>query len=96
MHPYRNDSISTEAPAKQSKMIPERQIYSNTTGKRLMVICEVPRIADKQAAKVKPNTINTKYFRAFKINLNRGLNLLVVMVEVLLIILVCKISNLGN
>lgn len=75
---YRKDSISTAAPAKQSKTIPERQIHSNTRGKRLIVIWEVPIIPDKQAANVKPITMNTKYLRAFKVNLNRGLNLLVV------------------
>ncbi|NJM21380.1 MAG: hypothetical protein HC907_23050 [Richelia sp. SM1_7_0] len=64
-------------------MIPQRQIIANTIGKRAIVICEVPRIEDKPAANMKPNTMNTKYLRAFKMSLNRGLNLLVVMVFML-------------
>jgi hypothetical protein len=51
-----------------------------------MVRCDVPIIADKQAANMKPTTINTKYLKAFKTNLNRGLNLLVVIVKVLPIV----------
>ncbi len=75
---YRKDSIIIAAPAKPSKTIPKRQRISNTIGKRLTVICQVPRIFDKQAANMNPITINTKYLRAFTINLNKRLNLLVV------------------
>jgi len=75
---YRKDSMITAVPPKQIKMIPDLQIHANTKGKRLMVICEVPRIADKPAANMKPIMMNIKYLRAFKTNLNRGLNLLVV------------------
>ncbi len=94
---YRKDSISTAAPAQASKMIPNRQIISNTIGKRIMVICEVPIIPDKQAANTNPHTINTKYLKAFTINLNKGLNLLVVMVKALRILsmLLSKIFSCG-
>ena len=78
MQIHRKDSMSTAAPAKQIKTIPDFQINVNTKGKRLMVICEVPIIPDKPAANVKPIMMKAKYWRAFKANLNKGLNLLVV------------------
>ncbi|MEM7556948.1 MAG: hypothetical protein AAF378_23225 [Cyanobacteria bacterium P01_A01_bin.84] len=76
---YLRDSITTAPPAKASKITPKRQIQLKTCGKRPSAMCEEPKIAARNAAKVNPHIIQAKYLKTFKINLNRGLYFLVVM-----------------